>query len=233
MRDNLISQLQSSILLASLSLIPNDTLRYTLLVIPAGVAVICVIHLKRPSTQLSQLDDDVNKTENIIRDAKLNCPRDLLGLTAKGVRLLEVKRSASMIQCRLLETNTLTWKKYRILSRDISNCAKDVEKILTAVQLTVEAERQRKYTEDINETEAILTSLHSPGREVPDGYHNIPQMHQQYFIYLDLTLGAAAQKSLGVLKAPLQYHVDPNLRLELLVLDFNIYAPFSLARRAR
>ncbi|KAJ7490467.1 hypothetical protein FB451DRAFT_1552181 [Mycena latifolia] len=183
MRDNLISQLQSSILLASLSLIPNDTLRYTLLVIAAGVAVVCVIHLKRPSTQLSQLDHDVSKTENIIRDAKLNCPRDLLGLTAKGVRLLEIKRSASMIQCRLLEMNNLTWKKYRILSRDISNCAKDVEKIRTAVQLIVEAERQRKYTDDINETEATLTSLRSPGREVRLYQHNISQTHQQYYIH--------------------------------------------------
>ncbi|KAJ7490528.1 hypothetical protein FB451DRAFT_1389309 [Mycena latifolia] len=53
---------------------------------------------------------------------------------------------------------TLTWTEYRLLSGDISDCAKSVREIRTAVQLIVEAERQRKYTEDINETEAILAT---------------------------------------------------------------------------
>ncbi|KAJ7441422.1 hypothetical protein FB451DRAFT_1441280 [Mycena latifolia] len=162
MRDNLISQLQSSLLLGALSLIPNNALRYTLL-IAACAALFYVIHLKRPSTQLNQLEDTIQQTEEIIRDAKLHCPRDLLSLTEGGLRVLEVKRSASVMQCRLLETTTFTWKKYRILSRDISNCARHVEKIRTADQLIVEAERQRKYTDDINETQAMLASLRPPG----------------------------------------------------------------------
>ncbi|KAJ7434854.1 hypothetical protein FB451DRAFT_1379661 [Mycena latifolia] len=98
MRNTPISQLQSSLLLGSLSLVPSDTLRYTLLVIAACLALVYVVHLKRPSTQLRQLESLVQKVEEILRDAKLYCPRDLLSLTENGVRLLEVKRSASMIQ---------------------------------------------------------------------------------------------------------------------------------------
>ncbi|KAJ7489421.1 hypothetical protein FB451DRAFT_1362307 [Mycena latifolia] len=157
MRD-IIPQLQSSILLAALSLIPNDTLRYTLLEIAACLALLYVVHLKRPSTQLRQLEDIVQTTEGVLGDAKLYCPRDLLGLVEKGLR---IKRSASMIQCRLLEANTVTWKKYRLLSRDISDCTKKVKEIRTAVQLIVETERQRKYTDDISETVIILTNVRS------------------------------------------------------------------------
>jgi hypothetical protein len=40
-----------------------------------------------------------------------------------------------MIQCRLLETETLGWKKYRLLSRDIAHCAMGVKKIRTTVQV--------------------------------------------------------------------------------------------------
>ncbi|KAJ7921294.1 hypothetical protein B0H13DRAFT_1866896 [Mycena leptocephala] len=158
MRDN-VSQLLSPLFFGSLSLIPNDTLRYSALGIAAGLALIYVLHLKRPSVQLNQLDDTINKTEKIIQNAKALCSRDLLSLTTEGVRLLEIKRSASMIQCRILETNTFTWKKYRLLSRDIADCAKGVKKIRITVQLIVEAERQRKFTDDINATETFLRSV--------------------------------------------------------------------------
>ncbi|KAJ7490493.1 hypothetical protein FB451DRAFT_1165849 [Mycena latifolia] len=151
-------QLTVSILFWFLALIPDNALRYTLLTIVAFLALLYVIHLKRPSTQLSQLEEFVQKTESIIRDAKLHCPRDLANLLEKGVQLLKIKRAASKIQSRMLETNTLTWKKYRLLSRAISDCAKSVKEIRTAVQLIIEAERQRKYTEDINEMEVILTT---------------------------------------------------------------------------
>ncbi|KAJ7490525.1 hypothetical protein FB451DRAFT_1361373 [Mycena latifolia] len=119
-------------------------LRYASLRIAFSLALLYVIHLKRPLTQLSQLEDVVQTTETIICDAKLHCPRDLVSLLEARVRLLN-------------------WKKYRLLSRDISDCVKKVKKIQNDVQIVVEAERQRKYTDDINETEIILASVRSPG----------------------------------------------------------------------
>ncbi|KAJ7490494.1 hypothetical protein FB451DRAFT_1361356 [Mycena latifolia] len=148
-------------------------LRYASLGIAFSLALLYAIHLERPSTQLSQLEDVVQTTETIICDAKLHCPRNLLSLLEAGVRLLKVKRSASNIRSRMLETNTLTWKTYRLLSRDTSDCVKKVQKIQNDVQLVVEAERQRKYTNEINETEIILTSVRSPGVFVHQ--HNMNQ----------------------------------------------------------
>ncbi|KAJ7701152.1 hypothetical protein B0H17DRAFT_1195438 [Mycena rosella] len=139
MCDNLISQFQSSILLGALSLIPNDALRYTLLVIAVCLALFYVYHLERPSTQLS-------------------CLEDVLSLAQEGMQLSRVQRLASRIRTRLLETESFTWKEYRLCSRNISDCTKNVKQIRTAIQLIVEAEHQRKYTEDINEIEVILTS---------------------------------------------------------------------------
>ncbi|KAJ7490463.1 hypothetical protein FB451DRAFT_1552179, partial [Mycena latifolia] len=184
MRANLLSQLQSSMLLGALSLIPNNALRYTLLVISACLALLYAVHLKRPSDKLRQLEDIVQKTEEIIRDAKLYCARDFLSLAEMGVRLLEVKRSASMIKCRLLETTTLTWKKYRLFSRDISDCVKIVMNIQTTVELIVEAELQRRYTDDINETEIILRAnvRPSPGRNLLASQYNIG--NAQSFIHV-------------------------------------------------
>ncbi|KAJ7490510.1 hypothetical protein FB451DRAFT_1361366 [Mycena latifolia] len=156
------AQLTVSILLWFMSFIPHTVLRYTLFAITACLALLCAIHLERPSTQLSRLDHLVQKTEGTILDAKLHCARDLATLLEKWAELLKIKRAASKIQSRMLETNTTTWTEYRLLLRDISDCAKSVKENRTAVQLIVEAERQRKYTEDINETEAILTSVRSP-----------------------------------------------------------------------
>ncbi|KAJ7835505.1 hypothetical protein B0H13DRAFT_1913543 [Mycena leptocephala] len=135
----------------------------------SGLGLVYAINLKRPSVQLRQLEDTVKTTDEIIGNAKAHCPRDLLSLTEQGVRLLKIKRSASMIQCRILETDTLSWKRYRALSRDIGDCAKGVKKIRTTVQLIAEAERQRKFTEDINATGNILTCVRSPGMFVRSG----------------------------------------------------------------
>ncbi|KAJ7483200.1 hypothetical protein FB451DRAFT_101862 [Mycena latifolia] len=148
-------------LLGALSLIPNNALRYTLLVIAVCLAFLYAGHLERPSTQLRQLEDIVQKTDEIIRDAQLYCARDLLSLTEMRVRLLEVKRSASMIKYRLLETTILTWKDYRFFSREISACVKIVKNIRTSVKLIEEAERQRRYTDETT-LRALTSEVQAP-----------------------------------------------------------------------
>ncbi|KAJ7490505.1 hypothetical protein FB451DRAFT_1389290 [Mycena latifolia] len=167
------AQLVVSILLAFLALIPDNTLRYVALGITVCLAVIYVISIKRPSTLLRQLKETIEATDEIIRRAKLQCPLDHLSLLEAGVRLLEVRRSASMITCRILETERLTWAKYRLFSRDIAQCIRSVKAIRTCAsscpcsvhdvklfhQLTVEAEWQRKFAEDINETEGMLATI--------------------------------------------------------------------------
>ncbi|KAJ7141470.1 hypothetical protein C8R44DRAFT_974967 [Mycena epipterygia] len=181
---NLESQLPA-LLLGFLSLIPNHAVRYTLLAITACITLLYVVHLKRPSTQLGELEDTIKETEEIIQHAKSYCARDVLHLAEKGVCLLQVKRSTSMIKFRVLETNlnTLTWKKYGAFSRDIDDCAKIVEDIQTAVQLIVEAERQQKLTHDINEAETVLTNIRSPvGLAGVSVYQPNAHLHQSHIV---------------------------------------------------
>ncbi|KAJ7643730.1 hypothetical protein FB45DRAFT_1020548 [Roridomyces roridus] len=52
-----------------------------------------------------------------------------------------------------------TWKKYHLISKDIAIYAKDAKRIKAAVELIVEIERQRRLTEDINETETLLSGF--------------------------------------------------------------------------
>ncbi|KAJ7690341.1 hypothetical protein B0H17DRAFT_1201691 [Mycena rosella] len=159
MQDTTTTQIVASALLGSLALIPDNTLRYTTLGITVCLGVVYFVSLKRPSTQLGCLNEHIQETDETIRSAKSLCPREHLSLAEEGVRLLEATRSASMITCRMLETKRFTWKKYRLFSRDVAECAKNVKSIRTAVQLIVEAERQRKLAEDINETEGMLATI--------------------------------------------------------------------------
>jgi hypothetical protein len=82
-------QLIPYIVLWSLSLIPSPALRYVAVGIAAVLALIYAIYLKHPATQLRQLQNSIGNTEDIVRRAKLLCPRDHVSLAALGVRLLE------------------------------------------------------------------------------------------------------------------------------------------------
>ncbi|KAJ7133499.1 hypothetical protein C8R44DRAFT_870880 [Mycena epipterygia] len=162
MQDN-TSQMIASILLGSLpALIPNSALRYLALATLLCLTVIYAIYIKHPSTQLYQLQEAIATTKEITRSARVQYPRNHLSLTAEWARLLAVEQRASMIQCRLWETDYLPWNKYRPLSNDIADCSAQIKSICIGVQNMVEAEHQRKLAEDINETESILASIRSP-----------------------------------------------------------------------
>ncbi|KAJ7438234.1 hypothetical protein B0H11DRAFT_2254826 [Mycena galericulata] len=163
MYDTPFYQFQSSIALATLSLIPNDALRYTLLAIAVCAAILHAIHFKRPSTQIRHLQTNISHAGEAIQCVRMYSARGIqVRVAEQYVQLLRVKRTTSMIQCRLLEENTHTWKKYRLLSGDIAACGQEVKRIRTAVQLMVEDEHQRQYTYDINDAETMLNGFRPP-----------------------------------------------------------------------
>ncbi|KAJ7213954.1 hypothetical protein GGX14DRAFT_392727 [Mycena pura] len=141
------TQLLTSLLLASISLIPNHAIRLAALAVSLVMALIHAIYLKYPSTQLAQLEAIINKTE--------------------------VKCSASVIRCHILESRTFLWKNYYQLSRDISACAKVISKALITVQvkpsLIVEADQQHKYAVDIQATQTALNQY----RTHQSGYRSV------------------------------------------------------------
>ncbi|KAJ7274108.1 hypothetical protein C8J57DRAFT_1467134 [Mycena rebaudengoi] len=105
----------------------------------------------------------------MIHHARMNCPRDHLSLIEEKVRLLQIQRTASIIQSHLLRMGnfSLDFRPRCFISQSIRKCEEDLKKIRTAVQLILEAERQRRYTEDINETQNVLTTVRSHDRVSP------------------------------------------------------------------
>ncbi|KAJ7835494.1 hypothetical protein B0H13DRAFT_1913531 [Mycena leptocephala] len=141
-------QLLSSILLGSVSLIPNNSLRYTALGSAVAFALVYNL-LPERATRIRQLEHIIQQTEEGFGRAKS-----------------KVKRSSSKMHCCLLEGKRLTWKQYWDLNKRVAECTTSVNNIRTAVQaclfimlhLIVEAELQRKLTEDINEKHSILAN---------------------------------------------------------------------------
>ncbi|KAJ7800502.1 hypothetical protein B0H13DRAFT_2499757 [Mycena leptocephala] len=149
-----------SFLLALVAAIPNHMLRYTALGLLFVLAVLCTVHLRSPSTQLCHLTHLIDQTEDLIRRAMVQHPRDHFGLTEEMGRLLEVNKTISLLKCRNLDSKgeQFTWIKYRELCEDIAACAKRVRKIRTAVLRIVEVGHQRKLEGDIKEIQFILTA---------------------------------------------------------------------------
>ncbi|KAJ6585460.1 hypothetical protein B0H19DRAFT_1059684 [Mycena capillaripes] len=150
-------QLLSSIVLGSLSLIPNNILRYTSLASVIAFALVYNLYLNRAEWPY-QFEQAIQQTEEIIEraKAKCTCSGDHFKLAQEWLRLLEVKQSVSEIRSHISETGTLTWKKYWHLKRRVAECTTRINNIRTSVELFLEAELQRKLAEDINETRSAL-----------------------------------------------------------------------------
>ncbi|KAJ7878295.1 hypothetical protein B0H13DRAFT_2052807, partial [Mycena leptocephala] len=149
-----------SLLLTFVAAIPNHTLRYTVLGLLFVLAALCTVHLRCPSTQLRHLAHLIDQTEELIRCAMAQCPRDYFSLTEEMGRLLEVNKTASLLKCHNMDSKgeQFTWNKYRHLCKDIAACAKRIRKIRTAVLRIVEVGHQRKLEGDIKEIQFILTA---------------------------------------------------------------------------
>ncbi|KAJ7696700.1 hypothetical protein B0H17DRAFT_1329038 [Mycena rosella] len=174
MQDN--KQLAASIILGLLALIPNNALRYTSVGLAACLGIVYTIYLKYPPTQLRQLQEFIENTHALIRRAKLQCPGDQLSIADASLRLLEVDHSVSMIYCVILQTPRLTWKEYRMLSTNITERKNSVKRIHATVQLTVQAERQRKLAAEIGETQYILCTVRGPTTQSS----TFPQQHTAF-----------------------------------------------------
>jgi uncharacterized protein (DUF58 family) len=83
-------QLLSSIVLGSVSLIPNSSLRYTALGFAVAFALVYNLLSKR-ATRLHQLKQIIQQTEEGFGSAKSKCacPRDQLRLAEEWVQFLE------------------------------------------------------------------------------------------------------------------------------------------------
>ncbi|KAJ7704088.1 hypothetical protein B0H17DRAFT_40975 [Mycena rosella] len=166
---NTISTFQTSLLFGALSMLPGNTFPYIALgIASASLGAYAVQHYS-PSQRLLRLEDAITATEEILAGAKLDCARDHMTLMERGGLLLEAKLSASEIQTKILEARDKNWEEYfqaiKEIMEEISKCAKDVKGIQTSTLLTIEAERQRKLSEGIKDSEDVFNAVvRSPTR---------------------------------------------------------------------
>ncbi|KAJ6585465.1 hypothetical protein B0H19DRAFT_1059689 [Mycena capillaripes] len=158
-------QLLSSVLLGSLSLIPNNLLRYIALGSAVTFALVYNLYLSR-TTWLHHLEQAIRQTEQIFELARTECtyPQEKFKLAQEWVRFLEGPESNDP----RLKCNAAFWNRGDSpgnnigTSRDVSLNAPLVSTIfvlqLSICQLILEAKRQRKLDEDITETHSVLAN---------------------------------------------------------------------------
>ncbi|KAJ7078624.1 hypothetical protein B0H15DRAFT_804824 [Mycena belliarum] len=90
MNENSSTLRAACILLWMLSLLPNNpSVRYAAIGILTVTLIVSSFCVPNPSTTLNQLDIAIDKTEEIIAYAKLNCARDYWELVQGETRLLQ------------------------------------------------------------------------------------------------------------------------------------------------
>ncbi|KAJ6585458.1 hypothetical protein B0H19DRAFT_1227879 [Mycena capillaripes] len=155
--------------------------RYTALGCAIAFILAYNLYLNR-TTRLHQLEEAIRQTEEIFEPAKTQwaCPET----AQEWVRLLEVKRSVSEMQCRILEPGRLTWKQYLHFKRCLAECTSRVNNIRNAIQLIRETERQRNLAKEIIETNSVLANARftcAACNAVPRNQFNIPNQYGRVY----------------------------------------------------
>ncbi|KAJ7257139.1 hypothetical protein C8J57DRAFT_1517180 [Mycena rebaudengoi] len=177
------------------ALIPNSIFHYLGLGAAAASPVIYAAHHKRPSVRLSRLNATITAVTEILMRAKSRYARAHFDLVAAEGRLLQAELGASKVQTRLLQAEacgnldsdsdeTWAWITYIQSMHEIWQSLDEFERevratkkailvggylyvvpIINTLQLIIEAERQRKLRENINEQrEIVCTAMLAQGR---------------------------------------------------------------------
>ncbi|KAF7378088.1 hypothetical protein MSAN_00233000 [Mycena sanguinolenta] len=161
------SELSSSILFFTLSLIPINILRYPALVLAAISVVVYSIYRNPPSARLIQVNDVIVVVDGILTRAKVECMRDHLLLVEYEARLLRTKLSASKIRSYLLELRAMSWKHSlqngMTISRNLAKCERELRDIQTSLLLLIESAYQRKLAENLDLNPQIVDGFSSFG----------------------------------------------------------------------
>ncbi|KAJ7843425.1 hypothetical protein B0H14DRAFT_3456193 [Mycena olivaceomarginata] len=161
------SEQLTSILLAVIALIPSQGVRYTAFGLLLAAIILCKVHL-----------------QNIFKRRQWRPPKAIPNSGTKGgafAKLPTLFRALNVVFL-LSETRVFSWKGFRSLSKDIGEritrfrslsneigeCVRCVKDIRTAVELILEAERQRKLAiNDYNIPAIITTDLTADNDKAP------------------------------------------------------------------
>ncbi|KAF8169987.1 hypothetical protein K438DRAFT_1773922 [Mycena galopus ATCC 62051] len=155
----------ASIIFGAPSLIPQN--RYIVWGLVSTSGIIYAANQQCPSIKLGRVEAAIKSVEETLKHVKENCVGNHIELVHLTSRLFKAKLSASKIQTRMLETQSVTTYKEFVqylqalfeIMRDINQCAKKVEAIRTSTLRIIEAERQRQFSAGIEESREIMDRI--------------------------------------------------------------------------
>ncbi|KAJ7792252.1 hypothetical protein B0H14DRAFT_2932011 [Mycena olivaceomarginata] len=102
----------------------------------------------------------IDETVKVHAIAVQELEKDPRFVTETSLRVARIKLSESILRTKTLSGKDVAWKKYaqhlRGLSFHVDECQKDVQEIRIAILMTLECNRQQRFTEDIAQRRAIL-----------------------------------------------------------------------------
>nr|GAT45027.1 predicted protein [Mycena chlorophos] len=145
------SQVLSTLVLSALSLIPHPVVRIAAAVLCAVLAVAHIFIAQRPPTLLVELKAKIEEIEDAIAVARetVTAGNPWL-LMEESSALLRIKRSASILRCSLIHRRNVSLMGYIRTWFAISRETRAAQKLLSRVQLVIEADLQRSYSVGID-----------------------------------------------------------------------------------
>ncbi|KAJ7202524.1 hypothetical protein GGX14DRAFT_570630 [Mycena pura] len=175
MSDNTLS-IQSSILVAGLALVPGNIARYICLGFLLALLVYHAARRQTPAAKINALTAAIASANELLTRAPSSSASDLSSMHQELLLRL-AEKFKSQIQCRLLEIESNGWKEYfrdvRALLKGIDKCIKDIKRIQTNIQLSIEQDTQRKLDDEIQKCRAMLAAIHAGPRR-DSAQQNLP-----------------------------------------------------------
>ncbi|KAJ7290952.1 hypothetical protein C8J57DRAFT_1491477 [Mycena rebaudengoi] len=128
--NEITSQVLSIGLVTLAAFIPNDTLRYTVLVVTSLAISAYLVHHSTPCAQVKKAETSLKGIEALFSAVMKECVSDPRFIAEKGLRLATAKLSVSLLRTRLMVTKNITWKEYpsylKNILLSIEECRREV-----------------------------------------------------------------------------------------------------------
>ncbi|KAJ7194063.1 hypothetical protein GGX14DRAFT_405026 [Mycena pura] len=170
MSDHPTLNIQTSIIVAGLALVPGNTARYICLGLMLALLGYHAARGQTPAAKMNALTAAIASANELLMCAPSTSVSDRAASMRQALLLRIAEKLRSQLQCRLLEIESHGWKIYfrdvRGLLKGIDKCMKDIERIQTNIQLSIEQDTQRKLDDEIQKCRAMLAAIHAGPRRV-------------------------------------------------------------------
>ncbi|KAJ7202520.1 hypothetical protein GGX14DRAFT_399299 [Mycena pura] len=162
--------IQSSILVAGLALVPGNTARYIYLGLILALLGYHAARRQTPAAKMNALTAAIASANELLMRAPSTSASDRVSSMRQELLLRLAEKFKSQLQCRLLEIESHGWKEYvrdvRGLLKGIYKCMKDIKSIQTNIQLSIEQDTRRKLDDEIQKCRAMLAAIHAGPRRL-------------------------------------------------------------------